>query len=63
MIVIKKYDELDCSTWDNFIKNSNNGTIFQKRKFLNYHLNRKFNDCSLIFKKNNKIIALFPLLK
>tara|TARA_B100001989_G_C24551353_1_gene475126 strand:+ start:3741 stop:4739 length:999 start_codon:yes stop_codon:yes gene_type:complete len=60
MIVIKKYDELDCSTWDNFIKNSNNGTIFQKRKFLNYHLNRKFNDCSLIFKKNNKIIALFP---
>ena len=60
MIVIKKYDELDCSDWDSFVKSSNNGTIFQKRKFLNYHLTRQFNDFSLIFTKNNKIIALFP---
>ncbi len=46
--------------WDEFVKNSNNGTIFQLRKFLSYHDERRFTDHSLIFKKNNKIIAVFP---
>ena len=46
--------------WDEFVENSNNGTIFHLRKFLSYHIERKFDDHSLIFKKNNNIIAVFP---
>ena len=40
-----------------FIQKSNNGTIFQKKSFLNYHLDRKFDDCSLVIKKNNVIVG------
>ncbi len=47
-------------SWDEFVESSNNGTIFQLRKFLSYHAERKFIDHSLIFRKNNNIIAVFP---
>ena len=35
--------------WDQFVLSSNNGTIFHLRKFLSYHIERKFNDNSLLF--------------
>ena len=46
--------------WDHFIQDSDNGTLFHERKFLNYHPPDRFLDHSLIFKNKNKIIALFP---
>ena len=60
MITIKKYNKTYSKQWDDFIIKSNNGTIFQLQKFLNYHITRKFNDYSLLIMQNNKIIAVMP---
>tara|TARA_Y100000590_G_C15710311_1_gene1010028 strand:- start:455 stop:1444 length:990 start_codon:yes stop_codon:yes gene_type:complete len=46
--------------WDQFVLSSDNGTIFHLRKFLSYHIERKFNDNSLLFILNKKIIAILP---
>ena len=60
MIIIKKYNKSYEKKWDRFINDSNNGTVFQTRKFLNYHIHRQFNDHSLIIYKNKTIVALIP---
>lgn len=57
---IIRYTPQQQSEWDTFVKQSNNGNLFHYRRFLNYHIGRSFNDHSLIFKKKNRIIALFP---
>ena len=49
MLSIKKYNKSLREEWDLFVIKSNNGTIFNTREFLNYHINRKFNDYSLCF--------------
>jgi Acetyltransferase (GNAT) domain len=46
--------------WDQFVEDSDNGTIFHRRLFLSYHPNDRFKDASLIVKKNNKLLAVFP---
>ncbi len=46
--------------WDRFIDESDNGTIFHKRQFLSYHPEGRFQDASLVVKKNNKLLSLFP---
>ncbi|MHB1688156.1 MAG: GNAT family N-acetyltransferase [Ignavibacteriaceae bacterium] len=45
--------------WDNFIDSSDNGTMFHKRLFLSYHPKGRFRDTSLIFQKNNQLVAVF----
>ena len=60
MISIKKYRNNYSNVWDNFIKNSNNGTIFHTQKFLSYHLQRRFNDHSLLFYSEKTLVAVLP---
>ena len=60
MIEILKYSHNMSSQWDDFVQSSKNGTVFHTRKFLSYHINRKFNDHSLCFKKKNNLVAIFP---
>ena len=60
MLLIKKYEESMSQSWDNFVQNSNNGTIFHYRKFLNYHISRSFNDCSLCFYYQKELICVLP---
>ena len=45
--------------WDLFVLKSNNGTIFHSRKFLSYHKERNFQDCSFLFQNKNNVEALF----
>ncbi len=59
-ITIRRYDISDEMKWEEFIQTSNNGTLFHRRNFLNYHIEREFIDHSLIFEKKGKIIALLP---
>lgn len=60
MIEIIKYNEnKHAADWDSFVLESNNGTIFHTRKFLNYHKKRKFEDCSFLFKNKDNIQAIF----
>ncbi|MCM1251822.1 MAG: GNAT family N-acetyltransferase [Clostridium sp.] len=53
----KDYEE----EWDNFIYyESCNGTFLQTREFLNYHEAGKYQDCSLLFYRKNKLAAVCP---
>jgi len=60
MITIKRYIRTQSQQWDNFIKKSNNGTLFHRRKFLNYHRDDKFEDHSLMVYKKDKLVSIFP---
>lgn len=57
---LKKYPE----NWDKIIDASLNGTLFHKKKFLNYH-NKKFTENFKILKfyKNNKLICLLDFIE
>lgn len=45
--------------WDDFVLNkSMNGTFLQTRKFINYHQEGKFQDCSLMIYKGNDIVGV-----
>jgi len=59
MITYKVYNN-NFREWDTFIDQSINGTIFHKQQFLSYHINRDFNNHSLLFYKKNILIAVFP---
>jgi hypothetical protein len=50
----KKYTD----KWEDFVSHSNNGTIFHTRKFLSYHSPGKFDDNSLMFYDEDKLIAV-----
>ena len=63
MIKIIKYKQKDLTKWDEFVKNSNNGTIFHERKFINYHPKDRFVDHSLLFENREKIVGLFPAVE
>ena len=60
MLLIKKYTKQLNSDWDLFVQKSFNGTLFQTQKFLSYHQEKKINDCSLMFYKNQQIVAVLP---
>jgi predicted N-acyltransferase len=57
---IVKYSEEWKMKWDEFVLNSNNGTMFHLQKFFDYHTAGKFKFDHLIFLKKNKIAALLP---
>ena len=44
--------------WDRFVDQSDNGTLFHKRAFLNYHPMGRFNDASIYVTKNGKILSV-----
>ncbi len=46
--------------WDNFVLESNNGTMFHLQKFFDYHALDKFKFNHLIFLENDEITALLP---
>lgn len=58
-ITVTKYDISLNEAWDSFVDSSDNGTIFHKRDFLNYHIGRKFDDFSLMFFKKEKLVCVF----
>lgn len=46
--------------WDNFVLNSNNGTMFHLQKFFDYHPEGKFKFNHLIFIEKDEIKAVLP---
>ena len=58
-ITIEQYDSSLEKEWNEFNSNSRNATFLTDRRFMDYHSDR-FRDCSLIARKNGKIIALLP---
>jgi len=56
---ITQYNLENKQEWDDFVDKSRNGTFLHKINYLHYHINR-FNDCSLIIKNSDQIVALLP---
>lgn len=56
---IKRYTPDQCVAWNNFIASSSNGTFLHDRRFMDYHADR-FEDHSLVFEQEGKIIACLP---
>jgi hypothetical protein len=57
---IIEYTEKWKTKWDNFVLESNNGTIFHMQKFFDYHTEGKFTFNHLIFLDKGNIAALLP---
>lgn len=58
---LKAFTEISYSQWDEFVKNSRNGTFMQERRFLNYHAPGRFLDHSLmIYDPHDKLTAVIP---
>ncbi len=57
---IVEYSENWKDKWDQFVLESNNGTIFHMQKFFDYHSPGKFNFNHLIFADKGQITALLP---
>lgn len=48
------------SRWEKFIRSADNGTLFHRQLFLDYHPAHRFTSRHLIFRKKNRILALLP---
>ena len=58
---VETYSEDFAKEWDQFVlTDAINGTILQTRRFLAYHPKERFEDCSLIVRKGNSIVAAVP---
>jgi hypothetical protein len=51
-------NDLPNDSWDNFVGESVNGTIFHTRRFLSYHPEERFRDESLVFRRAAKILVV-----
>lgn len=59
IIQIQKYSVSQKEAWNQFVDESKNGTFMLKREYMDYHSDR-FEDYSLMFFEDNKLIAVFP---
>ncbi len=57
---IIEYSDKWKEKWDQFVLESNNGTIFHTQNFFDYHSVGKFNFNHLLFIENSNIVALLP---
>lgn len=60
---IIQYNNTHEDEWDLFILKSMNGTIYQTRKFINYHPIDRFIDKSIMVYDNNILICVIPVCK
>lgn len=59
-IKIQKYKPENKEEWQEFLKHTNNGTMFHSIDFLEYHPVGKFDFYNLIFRRDNEIIGILP---
>ena len=59
MISVEKYQKDQNHIWNKFVENSKNGTFLLDRNYMDYHSDR-FIDNSLMFYKDEELIALLP---
>ncbi|HEX8367629.1 MAG TPA: GNAT family N-acetyltransferase [Pyrinomonadaceae bacterium] len=59
-IRVERYSDEQSAQWNEFVKNSKNGTFLFDRNYMDYHADR-FADCSLMFHgADGKLIAVMP---
>lgn len=60
MVLIHRYQKEDKDIWNKFNKESKNSLFMFDRNYMDYHSNR-FYDHSLMFYRDNKLIAILPM--
>ena len=60
---IHKLSERDHKTWDGFVAQANNGTLFHSLEFLGYHPADRFKNHHVMIMDRSNIIALFPAVE
>lgn len=58
-IIVKRYEPSEYEMWNNHIKAAKNSLFMFDRNYMDYHKDR-FEDHSLMFFKNDKLMAVFP---
>ena len=56
---VVRYEEAMSSVWNDFVRESRNGTFLLDRGYMDYHSER-FDDCSWLAYKGNRLMALLP---
>lgn len=59
LVELRQYSSAFSTDWDLFVDKAKNSTFLHKRAYMDYHADR-FVDCSLMFYKRNKLVALLP---
>lgn len=59
MVEIIRYTSERQAEWDAFVRSSRNGTFLFERAYMDYHAHR-FTDCSLMFYRKGRLVALLP---
>ncbi|WP_372756689.1 GNAT family N-acetyltransferase [Mariniflexile sp.] len=59
---VRRYSNEDFDAWNAFVEKSKNGTFLFDRHYMDYHSDR-FEDCSLMVFKKDKLLAVFPANK
>jgi hypothetical protein len=48
------------ASWEKFVRAADNGTLFHRQQFLEYHPPDRFTSHHLLFRRQNRILALLP---
>lgn len=59
MFEVKTYEDSLKGTWNDFVDNAKNATFLFNRNYMDYHADR-FQDCSLVVYRKDKLYALLP---
>ena len=59
MTEIIRYESSMAARWNEFVRQSRNGTLLHERGYMDYHSDR-FTDCSLVALREGKLCALLP---
>lgn len=62
MITVKLYSTENKQEWNEFLITAKNGTFMLNRNYMDYHSDR-FDDFSLMFYEDNKLVAIMPASK
>lgn len=59
-IQVRPFHPSDKDTWEAFVRNANNGTMFHRQQFLAYHAPGKYDFYHLMFYHRNRLISVLP---
>jgi hypothetical protein len=59
-VEVELYQPTDRSRWEKFVNAAENGTLFHRQRFLDYHPPDRFQSHHLIFRKKNRLLAVLP---
>ncbi|MDA3843849.1 MAG: GNAT family N-acetyltransferase [Candidatus Kapabacteria bacterium] len=59
-ITVHKYVPENKAEWEDFVENSNNGTMFHKQAFLDYHPDGRFPFYHLMIRRGEKLVGVLP---